>query len=215
MVVAPGFGLGRTEHTTSMLISGRQAAGVLATLGLNLPQAQQVLRAGLAGEPLQTSNALLYEKDRVQALADRRGVRVDEVDAACPCGLVVVRLGRGQPMCVTSSWAERADLARGPWDLSVARRIRIRLAAERLGGFPLVATLGGFVVLGADITDIRGAGPQDGRSVLDLDPPGPWHATFDERRLPSGPGPACVVRGWPATGGPLPPGDGSRYWVTR
>ena len=57
----------------------------------------------------------------------------------------------------------------------------------RYGALPFVATVGGLVVLGADIVDTRGL------SGLVLEPPGPWFGVVDGRWLPTGPGRPWVL----------------------
>ena len=63
---------------------------------------------------------------------------------------------------------------------------------HRYGYFPFVATVGGLVVLGADIVEARGL------SQLTLEPPGAWLEVAAEHWLPTGRG-----RPWVLLLGPL------------
>ncbi|MEJ7796083.1 MAG: hypothetical protein WKF50_11060 [Nocardioides sp.] len=57
-----------------------------------------------------------------------------------------------------------------------------------------MATVCGFVVVGAEIIDARA--DADATTVLELRPAGGWFETFRERRLSTGPGRSWVIRGW-------------------
>jgi hypothetical protein len=65
---------------------------------------------------------------------------------------------------------------------------------QRQGSFPFVASVGGLVVLGADIVEVRGG------SELVLQLPGPWFDGWEGCWLPTGPG-----RPWVLHLGPLEP----------
>ena len=77
-----------------------------------------------------------------------------------------------------------------PW-----RWVALGCQIDRLGRIPFVATVSGFVVLGADIV---GLGPG---SELSLAEPGSWFDPVSDGRLPTGPG-----RPWFLYLGPLTPG---------
>ena len=92
------------------LLSGRQAAQVLAGVGLNRSRARQVLAAGLAGEPIRTSSALLYDAAKVQALTERAIVTWREV-AAMDLHTLFVARGDVDPQ-------SRPSAASWPWEPS-------------------------------------------------------------------------------------------------
>jgi hypothetical protein len=65
-------------------ITQREAALVLADIGLARAQARQLLTCGLAGAGVRTSAAVLYDADRVRELARRPFV--DEEALSRPAG---------------------------------------------------------------------------------------------------------------------------------
>ena len=82
----------------------------------------------------------------------------------------------------------RAAIACG-WGYSPWTTVWLRVRIERHGAFPLVATVGGFVVAGANIEYVG----TDGR--LDLAEAGDWFEPLRERRLVTGPGRDWWIRG--------------------
>jgi hypothetical protein len=159
------------------LLTQRAATERLRSLGIGPRQARQVLDAGLAGDPLRTSAALLFESERVESLVRRPVLPWAEVDEVCPSGLFVAR--------------RSADDLRDGWTLPLHARIAVVLVAQADGQLPMVATTGGFVTGGAGIVDTHGEGTARGRRDtcrLDLVEPASWFESFHERRLPTGPG---------------------------
>lgn len=155
-----------------MLISGREATALLvATAGVTARQARQALAAGLAGEPERTRAALLYDEPRVTALAGRTPVDQPTMDRACPHGCFVAR---------------RAEQLEGPWDFSPWSAALVAARVDQHGGFPFLATVAGFVVAGAEITGLAGAGER--QYLFTLGPAGGWFGDFAGRRCPTGPG---------------------------
>ena len=61
---------------------------------------------------------------------------------------------------------------------------------------PMVATVGGFVAVGADILDLRACSPAGARRDLVLAEPGQWFEHFRGRRLAVGPGRDFLLHGW-------------------
>jgi hypothetical protein len=160
------------------MISARQAAARLGEVGVTRRQANEVLEAGLAGPPVRTSSAVLYEEEAVDALATWPVLPDDLVDAACPWGLFIAR--------------QRLDTCLDSWAFSPMTSVWIWSRIERHGHLPFVSTICGFVTDGAEITrtiPLRGGGYQ-----LQLRDPGPWFDGFRERRLLSGRGRPWVVR---------------------
>ncbi|GEP34589.1 hypothetical protein NSZ01_23570 [Nocardioides szechwanensis] len=114
----------------------------------------------------------------------------------------------GPPVVTPSAHLYRAadvgDLSRWPrvaleegWDLSVWTRLWIRIVCERDGWLPFVATVGGFVALGAEITAVAQTSPR--RCRLELRDPGAWFETLRSTRFPTGPGRDWVLRGSPCS----------------
>ena len=184
------------------LVSSREAEDALGTLGISRRSARLVLASGLAGQPLRTRGALLYDATRVRDL-----VAAPEVERALQRvrwpGLLVVRLGAATPLDLAASQAAQFAAVAGPWQLSPWLRARLGLAVRQHGRAAFVATVGTFVALGADIvgTHVRGAttggGPDVGSSeqepdragaMLELSPPSDWFDGFRGRRLPTGGG---------------------------
>lgn len=93
-----------------MWVSGRRAAELLARVLPTREHARLVLRAGLAGQALRTSSALLYDETLVRALADRAPVTTDGLAEICPSGLYVARLARQAHVEVNDPWLTRADV---------------------------------------------------------------------------------------------------------
>jgi hypothetical protein len=178
----------------AMLISAREAADLLAPLGIGRESTRRVLAFGLAGPAHETRSARLYDRDRVAALLGWPPVDLTGLDETVRAGVFVARLG--------NHVGTLAEAARGPWRISPWLRTRISMTQERQGFVPLVATIGGFVVLGADITGgvlhAPGAatiGRQPGRTCTftltePRTQPRPWFDDFEGHRLPTGPGAA-------------------------
>jgi hypothetical protein len=170
-----------------MLMTARAASLLLGRLGLSRRHADAVLAAGLAGEPEVTSAALLYDRDAVDALLARPRVDDGVLATVGPPGLFVAR----RPGSVEA-------IASG-WPMSPYTAVELVVGAQRRGFVPLVATLGGFVTLGAEILDVQ---PEPGSTNLrpsrrlTLRPAGEWFEAYRERRLPTGPGrPWALLRG--------------------
>lgn len=95
---------------------------------------------------------------------------------------------------------DQLGAVRGPWPVSVWERIRIRTLIAEQGFVPFVATVCGFVAVGANITGVTARHPEgritgDGENWrgipgadLDLAPPGPWFDLFRDTRMPGGRG---------------------------
>lgn len=174
-----------------MLITARQAEEYLRScLPLSRRQARRVLDAGLAGDPVRTRTAHLYDLAAVTALTRRPEVERDVIVSLLPPGiwvarrLVDARLPAGE---------QRAALADG-WRLGLGRLGFLLFECDHRGFVPLVATVGGFVVAGAEIRGV-GPGEQPDRHRFELAPPGEWFEGFTERRLVSGPGASGVLLG--------------------
>jgi hypothetical protein len=91
-------------------VSGRRAAELLSEVLPTREHARLVLRAGLAGVPVVSSKAVLYDAERVLALARRPPVTADELAELCPEGLYVARLTRGTRIDITAPWTQTASV---------------------------------------------------------------------------------------------------------
>jgi len=175
-----------------VLISGREAAAVLAEVGIARRQARQVLSSGLAGMPVATRGAHLYQEEAVLELASRRPMTQDEVSAACPGLLFVAR----RWVDLLASPEDQVETLTRHWDLGVRGSNIVLVVQTRVrGSVPFVATLCGFVVFGADLRRLMGE--RGGRTYrMEVEAPGDWFEAFRGRRLHYGPGRDFVLRGW-------------------
>ena len=162
----------------AVLISGREACAELASAGVTERRARRALACGLAGTPIRTRGTHLYEAERVGALAERRVVGLAEMTERCSDGYFVSR----RTLEVT---ADRADLLEelgaGYEGMSTWTRLSLWSGAQNKGGLPFVATVAGFVVLGAAIVDASG-----GRLVFAE--PGDWFDGLADTQLLTGRG---------------------------
>ena len=168
------------------MVTGRHAADLLSGVLPTREHARLVLRAGLAGPPVRTSAALLYDEARVVALATRPRVTAEEVEELCPRGLYVARLPRAAEVDVTAPWAHRVEAvaARPLMPTMTAALIDAQIRAP--GRFPWVATLCGFVLLCADARGLRER--PSGTVRFDLVPPDLWAIGLEGRLLATRPG---------------------------
>jgi len=175
-----------------MMISARRATRVLELAGLGGRQARRVLACGLAGPPVATRAALLYDADRVAELAGRPEISDATADAATPGGLFVAR----RDVDVLAPEDQQRGSLQGGWGFSPVAAVLVRIRVEQHGHVPLVATVGGFVAAGAEILEVL-VSPEGYHLVLQE--AGPWFATFRGRRFATGPGRPWVLRdrlGW-------------------
>ena len=172
-----------------MLVSAREAAVFLEDAGLCRRQARRVLASGLAGAPLRTRSSLLFDADRVRDLVAWPVADAAAVDAACPWGIFISR----RQVDVGAEAADQLASVREDWPLNQLTRVFLGLRIRRHGYFPFVATVSGYVALGAEIV---GGSLRRGNAVFDLQEPGEWFEVLRGRQFPSGPGRPWVIRGW-------------------
>lgn len=173
-----------------MWISGREAAALLRVTLPTREHARLVLRTRLAGEPVRTHAALLYDEAAVRALAERPQVSGDELEAF-PTGLFVARLSRDTRVDVRAPWAETAAVVavQPAMPTLTAALTGVRMQVWQL---PWVATLCGYVVFCAQAHGFLAAEP--GTVRFDLREPGEWAATLTGRLLATRPGrPWCLL----------------------
>jgi len=177
-----------------MLISTRQAAARLSDIGMPRRQATLALGAGLAGEPLRTSAATLYEAARVDDLVARPVVAAGAVFRECPFGLFLDRRVTDVRRFEESGSSAVEDLRLGLWAGAL-----LTLSISQDGPLPYVATVCGFVVLGGEIVDVTSGA--NGRHRLHLADPGPWFEAWRGRRWPTGGGREWSLLGRPGVTG--------------
>lgn len=217
-------------HTSDLpeLVSTRGAATILGQVGVDRETCRRVLKVGLAGAPTVVGRTHLYARAEVEELT--RWPRVEAGDRrvaeACRRGTFVARLGPRRPVLpaagraqgraegwvgadVTAPMAEQLRAASGPWRISVLGCVVLAARVQQEGSVPFVATVGGFVVLAADLTGVRrpggpapgaGGAPPPARTrhqpaVLTLSPPGGWARDWTGHRVVTGRGGPWAM--WP------------------
>ena len=179
-----------------MLITGREAAHRLGAAGLTRRQANRVLTAGFAGAPVRSTGAHLYDARRVADLERWPTVGDDVLDRACPRGIFIAR----RDVDLDTPAATQRETVRADWPISPYTAVLLRSRIEASGSLPFVATVCGFVALGADLTGL--VATAHGSYLLELDEPGAWFEPLRGRRIPTGPGrPWVIRRGRPYAGG--------------
>jgi hypothetical protein len=165
-----------------MLISGREAAGILAGAGLAREQARRLLLAGFAGDGLRTRGSLLYDAANVSRLAEWPIVEASDLAGVCPDGVFLQRAWRG--IHVEASHADQLAALRLRWWLSPWARVQLRDGIATRGHFPFVATVSGYVAVGGDIVALDLHGPRD--TELRLAEPSDWFSALRGRRYEPG-----------------------------
>ena len=160
---------------------------MLELAGVGRRQARRVLACGLAGSPVVTRAALLHDAERVLELAGRPVLDDATADAATPGGLFVAR----RDVDVLAPEDQQHASLQGGWGFSFVAAVSVRIRVTEDGHLPLVATVAGFVVAGAEILQALRA--RDGYHLV-LREPGPWFETFRGRRFATGPGRPWVLR---------------------
>lgn len=177
-----------------MQLSGRQAARILTFPPLSLTErsARHVLACGLAGDPQIGGSTWLYDDTAITALRARPTVTPSQCAERFPNGIFVSRRR------VDARWPlerRRTELARG-WPIGAATQALLVVRIVQDGFLPFVATIGGFVVDGFDLTGLS----PDHRGGHDfaLAEPSSWFDELRGKRLPTGPGREWTMPGWEA-----------------
>lgn len=186
-----------------VLFTQRESAAVLARRGVARRQARDLLRAGFAGTPFRAGNVCLYDRAAVEDLASWPTMTLPELDALCPVGVFVARRA---PDLTADRAAQLASVADG-WQMSPWTWLWLRIKVDAAGSVPLIATVAGFVALGADITGVGSIGVgsigvEGGAAQatsLVLAEPGAWFEGVRQRRVRTGPGRGWVLRGLPGS----------------
>jgi hypothetical protein len=170
-------------------VSERGACALLEALTLLGPTtSRRVLAAGAAGAPVRAGRTVTYDAALVQALAERSHVSQDEVDVACPGGLLLGRLGPERGFRLSLSEEDQREAVAGGWSMPGLNRLLTHALTRRRGArLPFVGTVAGFVLVGADVVDAV-PDPQGRGARLVLEPPGPWFESFRDRCLQTGRG---------------------------
>lgn len=203
----------------------RQAGQHLQRMHLGRDAARSALKAGVAGAPIEVRSGLLYDAAAVRAVFDAADEPC-QVRVRTDRPIFVARVGprRPDPQNSFRSWqgadvlaplAEQRDAVRAWWHLGDRIYALVRGVGE-VKGMPFVATFGGLVVLGAEITGIDAALLDEGvrvsrarraawrqgaaytrlASAFTLTDPGPWFDDQLGRRFSTGPGgPFRLVHG--------------------
>lgn len=181
-----------------MLITVRGAALVLEPAGLNFDRTRMLLATGVAGAGIRTTGGTLYDEDRVRALAGRTCLEKDEIAAACPGGILVGRVARGRSVDVTDGGAAAGarGSVRGPWRIPLLSRILLRHLAETGRPMPMVATVSGFILVGAEVVGFDRVAA--GYATLQLGEPGAWFEAVRDRRWLAGRGGPALLFHWPS-----------------
>ncbi|GAB3247734.1 hypothetical protein GCM10027448_10670 [Nocardioides dilutus] len=169
------------------LVTGRQATALLAATGLARRHALRTLSAGLAGSPRQVPGAMLYERTAVEALVRRPCIDLADLDELCPQGAFVSR----RLVDVRQDLSAQREQVAGHWRLNPFCAVALSLWANHGEPLAFVATVTGFVVLGAEILDTA---VDDSGWRLVLGPPGDWFESLDGRRLVLGQGGEWTIR---------------------
>jgi hypothetical protein len=176
-----------------MLITSRHASRVLEeSAGIGRQQSRRALLAGAAGPGERVGGALLYDERAVRHLARWSALDHATLLDACPGGVLVVRLGRGEEPAPGDSWAQRAEAVRTQPYLGFAAWLQVSAYVAAYGRLACAVTVCGYPVLLADLTSFR-AGSDT--VELSLAEPGAWSRLLHERRLVTSPGPRWLLLG--------------------
>ncbi|KRF21066.1 hypothetical protein ASG90_01235 [Nocardioides sp. Soil797] len=184
------------EGASGSLISARQAAGVLAEMGVTRASARRALLAGIAGPGVRLRGSLLYDEGRVRTLV-RPPLLASEVVEAARAQCFFARIGEGVLSAgngdlqaddgVERSEVKALQALESGWHMSWVTRPLLAVHVRLLQPMPFIGMVGGFVAIGGEITAVH-AGPRDnaGRetAVLTLEEPAAWFQQFLGRHLP-------------------------------
>lgn len=186
-------------------ITQRHAAQILHDeIGLHPETARRVLSAGLLGRPRHTTCADYYLRQVVDDFVTAHRARgpLPRHDR----NLVLVRKGNRRVRPGIPRRQLLDELGEG-WRMSSKWRLLFDYLIERDRRPGFLVTVGGFVVLGADIAGVEWAGePEsdeeglarqaDRATRFQLEEPGDWYADWHARHLPTGRG-GAPLRVWP------------------
>jgi hypothetical protein len=181
-------------------VSRREAARILADeAGLARPRADRVLTSGLAGEPVRTAAAHLFDADRVRGLARRPVVDGMELGARFAGGVFVAR----RDLDLRAGEDERRAQVASGWDFSLWVALMLDILVRESGWVPLVATTCGFVTVGGDIVGVARE-PTTRAGTLTVRRPGAWFEPLRAARVATGPGAPWWMSQWRPFARPSP-----------
>jgi hypothetical protein len=166
-----------------MLVSGRQAVRLLLARGATSGEAQarSLLRAGAAGRGVVTGAGVLFDGDAVRALADRPWLDEAAQREACPHGAYIARLSRSSSVDLTRPWAAVVGSVDGAPRMPTMTAALLGVLVTAAGCLPWIATLHGYVVLGADLHGFES--DQARLTRFRLAPPGDWFRAWSGYRV--------------------------------
>ena len=188
-----------------MWVSMREAAELMAEIGINRESARVAMNVGLVGEVRRAGGARLVRERSVRAVIDRARrspTLTPDLEEAKRQGVFVARLGpcRETPEEDWRTW-RGADLSAAPeeqrlaasgwWSLDTVARAGFRGLAGVGARQPFVGVLAGIAVLGAEIVGLTQDrdSPRGRRCRFHLQAPtGDWYAQLDGRQLLTSPG---------------------------
>ena len=174
------------------MLTQRQAARMLqdpAGPALTRRLAHEVLAAGFAGEPVDAGAALLYDPERVRALAALPDATWLPLPPACDAGLLVVRT-TGRPGAMLLPEESRVLPPPGPYRFSPWASLELSLLIKAQGFVPTVVTVASYVLATAQLTGLVAGDrtPRGRQGQLVLEPAGDWRRAFAGCRLVTPPG---------------------------
>lgn len=198
------------------MMTAREASERLGSLALGREPARRALLAGVAGPGIRTRGALLYEAAEVHAAveraldppisgwADGAATFVGRVAPRTPEPDSTWRTWRGADL--TAPAGEQRDAVRAWWHLSIWTQVWIGSMSRKKGFFPFIATVSGFVAVGADIVSLDQSLDGEADRIMRAKPrarpsyrpalptafvlrePGAWFEPLRGRLLGTGPG---------------------------
>ena len=142
-----------------MLISARESSQILALEGLSRQQSRRVLHSGLGRTgAAHRRRPALRRGARPAARHDWAPIEHEDLLAACPGGVLVVRLGPGDEPENTWSWDRRVDAFQRQPYLGFAAWLQVRAYLAVHGRLASVVTVCGYPVLLADLVSLLGIG---------------------------------------------------------
>ncbi|QIX25868.1 hypothetical protein ncot_04090 [Nocardioides sp. JQ2195] len=174
------MGIERHPYATA-----REAADMLAVTGLPRTSVRRALAAGVAGEAIRTRGSLLYRRRTIRDLI-REPLTEGTLPHPLDKGTFVLRLWFGAPDIVRFTAHQEDDARRDSisdgWHMGWQTRLVLVARATYGVPMPLLATCGGFVVVGATILGARQSAT-DTSTSLRLGPPDDWYEGLHHRIL--------------------------------
>jgi hypothetical protein len=169
-----------------MLVSRREAVRILRPVVRGEAQARSLLASGLAGEGVSTGLGKLYDDARVRSLLDRPLVDEDDLVRHRLPGLYVARLARDVAFRAGDPWPEIAAAVSRMPEMPPLSAALLGVQVRAFTRLPWVATVAGYIALGADLVGFERG--EDGTNRFVLQQPGAWWAFLSDRRFPTRPG---------------------------